>query len=92
MTMPDWRPPCWGTISRCAIMDDESTVNLFLRRCLADLEQGKLGTRHEYEALFPGHEELIAAEYARLHLAAADAEHLDELRRVRAPNDLGAND
>ncbi len=54
-------------------MDDECIVNVFLRRCLADLEQGKLGTHHEYQALFPGHEELIAAEYERLHLAAAAA-------------------
>ena len=56
------------------------------------LQQGKLGTRHEYEVLFPGHEELIAAEFERLHLAAGDAEHLDEFRRVRAPNDPGADD
>ncbi len=77
------------TFSRCALMDDESIVNVFLRRYLADLQQGKLRTRHEYEALYPGREELIATEYERLHLAAADTEHLDKLRRVRAPSDLG---
>ena len=68
---------------------DESIVNVFLRRYLADLQQGKLRSRHEYEALYPGREELIAAEYERLHLAAADTEHLDKLRRVRASSDLG---
>ena len=46
--------------------DAPLVVAAFLARCLADQEGGGLRPLAAYQALFPGHEALIAAEHARL--------------------------
>ena len=47
-------------------MTAEPDVNAFLKRYLSDLEKGTVLSLEEYQRLWPGAEDLVAKEFARL--------------------------
>jgi len=60
-------------------MRADDVRNLFLRKIHSDLEEGQTRDLERYQALFPGHEQLIAEEFERVWGGAdVDASELSE--------------
>jgi formylglycine-generating enzyme required for sulfatase activity len=70
------------------ILDPDLVLNAFLRRYLADSEAGSKRSCDSYQRLFPGHEQLVATEYAKLGAAASDRSEVP-FGRYRLLRELG---
>jgi formylglycine-generating enzyme required for sulfatase activity len=69
-------------------VDADLALNSFLRQYLADSEAGAKHTISLYQRLYPGHESLIAEEFARLE-AGASARQETRFGRYRILRELG---
>ena len=70
-------------------MDRDVALNSFLRRYLSDREGGEQKSCDVYQQLYPGHEDLIAAEYEKLGAGESGASGGAEFGRYRLVRELG---
>ncbi len=66
--------------------DNPAIAAAFLDRYLADVEGGGAQTLEEYQALFPGHDALIAREFAQVE---RDDDHPDRIAHYEIRHELG---